>query len=230
VAIAGSWQKAMEDKQFCQLIFSRSRIAKKSVRKISVAREIVEKEARRDQRWLIYCEDRDQMDQLALVLRGLDLDLQVMPYHSKMDPAQLEETLSVFSAVGGVLVSIRCLDEGVDLPDASHALVLASSKNPRQFVQRRGRVLRKPREGADKLFATIYDILVVPRSTDDDQLDSLTHGEIGRAHEFCKSAQNSESKVELLKQLHEYGLDLEFCTRVMEDEPVSIPEEEGGQP
>ena len=54
-----------------------------------------------------------------------------------------EGTLSYFAENGGVIVSIKCLDEGVDIPSTTHALILASSKNPREFIQRRGRILRK---------------------------------------------------------------------------------------
>ena len=57
------------------------------------------------------------------------------------------------------LVAIRCLDEGVDIPKIKTAFILASSANPRQFIQRRGRVLR-PFPG--KTAAEIYDFLVVP--------------------------------------------------------------------
>lgn len=54
----------------------------------------------------------------------------IFEYHTAMvgDP---QRTLDLFEAQGGIIVSIRCLDEGVDIPAVSHALILASSKNPR---------------------------------------------------------------------------------------------------
>jgi superfamily II DNA or RNA helicase len=58
-----------------------------------------------------------------------------------------------------MLVAMKCLDEGVDVPSTRTAVLLASSGNPKQFIQRRGRVLRKA-EGKDK--AVIFDIIVVP--------------------------------------------------------------------
>lgn len=57
------------------------------------------------------------------------------------------------------LVAIRCLDEGVDIPETQRAFILASSTNPKQFIQRRGRVLRL-HEGKSK--AAIYDFVTVP--------------------------------------------------------------------
>jgi superfamily II DNA or RNA helicase len=58
-----------------------------------------------------------------------------------------------------VLVAMKCLDEGVDVPPARTVILLASSGNPREYIQRIGRVTRR---FADKDEATIYDIVVVP--------------------------------------------------------------------
>ena len=54
-----------------------------------------------------------------------------------------EAELKDYVENGGIMLSIRCLDEGVDIPKISHAVIIASSQNPRQFIQRRGRVLRR---------------------------------------------------------------------------------------
>ena len=62
-----------------------------------------------------------------------------------------------------MLVAIRCLDEGVNIPTVAKAFILASSANPRQFIQRRGRVLRRA-EG--KVKAEIYDFVVGPPEMD----------------------------------------------------------------
>src|SRR5690606_3896509 len=58
-----------------------------------------------------------------------------------------------------VLTSMKCLDEGVDVPRSELAIFCASTGNPRQFIQRRGRVLRLHK---DKIHATIHDLVVVP--------------------------------------------------------------------
>ena len=109
------------------------------------------------------------------------------------------------------VVAIRCLDEGVDIPDASHALILASSKNPRQFIQRRGRVLRLPETEGTKDYAHIHDVLVVPQPPVNPTLDALVLGEIARANEFCEHASNPECITELLEELDRAGIDLEAC-------------------
>jgi len=91
-----------------------------------------------------------------------------------------------------VLVAIRCLDEGVDVPATQTAFFLASSMNPRQFVQRRGRVLRLS-EGKEQ--AVIYDFLVVPESDVSDMNRdtglSLLRREMPRFAEFSSAAKNA---------------------------------------
>ena len=64
------------------------------------------------------------------------------------------------------LIAIRCLDEGVDIPETRRAFILASSTNPRQFIQRRGRILRR---APGKSMADIYDFIVEPST---EELDS----------------------------------------------------------
>mgnify|MGYP001470334530 CR=1 FL=1 len=59
-----------------------------------------------------------------------------------MEEETKKDTLKEFYNKGGILLSIKCLDEGVDIPAADHALILASSSNKREYIQRRGRVLR----------------------------------------------------------------------------------------
>lgn len=58
-----------------------------------------------------------------------------------------------------VLLAMKCLDEGVDIPRAERGIFTSSTGNPREFIQRRGRLLRKHK---DKMFSYIYDIVVIP--------------------------------------------------------------------
>ncbi len=90
-----------------------------------------------------------------------------------------------------VLVAIHCLDEGVDIPSTQTAYFLASTTNPKEFVQRRGRILRK---SADKTHADVFDFVVVPdvshaRLRRDDDL-GLLRREMPRFAEFAASAAN----------------------------------------
>lgn len=103
------------------------------------------------------------------------------------------------------LAAIRCLDEGVDIPDLKQAFILASSRNYRQSVQRRGRLLRRA-EG--KTMAFLYDFVVVhPSFHDQDRtslLDwekSLLISELKRCAEFADLSTNRESLLLAMAEL-----------------------------
>ncbi len=108
-----------------------------------------------------------------------------------------------------ILVAIRCLDEGVDIPQAKIGIILASTGNPRQYIQRRGRLLRQY-PGKDK--AQIYDLLVFPSLNNKMPSEFLEierkimSREIVRYEEFAKSALNM---LDCLKILHERNEKLE---------------------
>jgi superfamily II DNA or RNA helicase len=184
------------------LLIQRSRIAKKAKVKTGLATGVIKKEFREGQSWLVYCEDSGQLDEMLFKLR--DEGLMPLEYHSNMSGDRVE-ALNWFKKFGGVLVSIKCLDEGVDIPAVSHAFILASSQNPRQFIQRRGRVLRKS-DGKD--LAVIHDAIVVPvdRESESDQI-SLLKAELIRALEFAESALNKGAGADLRRIALEMGLE-----------------------
>lgn len=109
-------------------------------------------------------------------------------------------------AVDG-LVAIRCLDEGIDVPACRTAYLLASSRNPKQFIQRRGRILRK---SPGKTSAVIHDFVVrLPASPikSNPFERRLVAMELERVAEFAQLAQNSVDAVRaLLPLLKEYDL------------------------
>jgi superfamily II DNA or RNA helicase len=175
------------------LLIKRARIAKKAANKTSLVCDIVARNYEQGQRWLIYCEDTEQLDLVATALRNQGFD--PMEFHSTMDGAP-SDTLLWFKRFGGLLVSIRCLDEGVDIPETSHAIILASSKNPREFIQRRGRVLRT---APGKYLAVVHDALVVPSTLlPEGDILNLVKAELARAVEFSKSSINRSAQSELL--------------------------------
>lgn len=184
------------------LLIRRSRIAKKAGNKIALAVEILSAEFEEGARWLVYCEDLEQLSEVRSALSSAGLSS--TEYHSNM-LGDKSGTLDWFKTFGGILVSIRCLDEGVDIPAISHALVLASSQNPRQFIQRRGRVLRSI---SGKTLAVIHDAIVVPVSVEDEpeQL-ALLRSEFVRALEFAGDAFNGGADAELRAIAAEIGFD-----------------------
>lgn len=205
------------------MIMQRARIARKASTKISTAVETVRREYTDGDHWLVYCDDRDQMLEVAAGLR--DARVNTVMYYSDM-AGDKQATLRHFRHNGGVVVSIKCLDEGVDIPDCDHAMIVASSRNPREFIQRRGRVLRK---SADKQFAVIHDILVVPSSGVDDSTRQLVWGEIARAGEFARSALNTDARIELEKACLDLGINLNDLYTAL-DAGVEADEEEEHDP
>lgn len=99
------------------------------------------------------------------------------------------------------IVAIKCLDEGLDVPAAKIGVILASSGNPREFIQRRGRLLRKD---PTKKYAEIYDFFVTPPSgtiQSSDIYRSQVSKELRRITEFSQSAKNELQISKELKEL-----------------------------
>ena len=103
-----------------------------------------------------------------------------------------------------VLTSMKCLDEGVDVPRSELAIFCASTGNPRQFIQRRGRVLRLHK---DKIHATIHDLVVVPEVSDESTYEmekGLVKKELERVVDFANLAMNKTDTYETLKSILDY--------------------------
>ena len=101
------------------------------------------------------------------------------------------------------MAAIRCLDEGINIPSIKSALILSSNDDYREFVQRRGRILRKY---YNKSYANIYDVIVLPNH----DLQGWAKIEFRRFHEYARLAQNwADIEPELQSQLTEYDLSIE---------------------
>lgn len=190
------------------LLLRRARIVKEAEGKVPMALQIIEKVYQKGQKWIVYCDNQQQLNQ---VLRLLIKSYDAYEYHSEM-LGDRKETLNYFSQFGGILVSIKCLDEGIDIPSTTHALVLASSKNPREFIQRRGRILRK---SDGKHFAHLYDVIVVPNcsSKDYDKSTNIIASELARAIQFGEWAENPSCIAELKNIAIDYDLDIDTLSK-----------------
>lgn len=129
-------------------------------------------------------------------------------FTSRESREEREQLLSSFRlGIIDALVAIRCLDEGIDVPACRTAYLLASSRNPKQFIQRRGRILRKA-EG--KEFAVIHDFLVkfpTSRFAVDEFERQLVQAELKRVAEFARLALNAADAVRsLMPVLEQYDL------------------------
>jgi superfamily II DNA or RNA helicase len=181
-----------------RLSIERSRIIKSASGKISVLDRII-----RDHplnKGMIYCADIDQAD---IVCHRLSQQGMVVSRFTSQEDKQRPQILNEFSQGRlNVLVAVKCLDEGVNIPAAQEAIILASDTSERQFIQRRGRILRKAR-GKEK--ATLIDILVVP-PIGDEQVKLIT-SEVKRIKHFVKTASNRASTITKLgDELSHYGI------------------------
>jgi DNA phosphorothioation system restriction enzyme len=156
---------------------------------------------------LVYCGDGSVEDDLtgktkrhvdaATDLLREDIGLRVHQFTAQESQSEREELLERFETGElQALIAIRCLDEGVDVPATKTAFMLASSSNPRQFVQRRGRILRK-HEGKD--YALIHDFVVAPPDSVRPELletnqftteRNLVRKELERVNLFAEAARN----------------------------------------
>ena len=171
---------------FQNLLIKRAAIIKGASLKSDLARDVLQEKFVEGDRWLVYCQDQFQMGRVKDELTGAKYP--ILDYHQAME-GDASRTLEYFTREGGVMLAIKCLDEGVDIPEINRALILASSTNPREYIQRRGRVLRAR---DDKYSADIYDVLVL-----DANGMLLSSGEAERAMEFAEEAQNSATRIEL---------------------------------
>lgn len=206
----------LADNQLKLLLIKRASIVKLAEEKIKMARQIISEDYPSESRWIVYCQDENQLNQVAKALKADHPYTNILVYHSKMSDEERQLVLDLFEKEPGIIVSIRCLDEGVDIPSADGALILASSTNPREYVQRRGRVLRKAR---GKIGARIIDVIVLPESSDEEDVPlSIVKGELARAYEFASLSENKDVLHRLWKICVQYGV------RIGEDDKVGLEE------
>ncbi len=208
------------------LLMQRARLVGTAKNKLVELEKLVSKEPIAPHS-LFYCSDgrvrEDDQDTFAFTEEQLSEDLKqkdavsrllsskripISPFTSDENRSQRKQILQSFkNSEIRALVAIRCLDEGIDVPACSTAYLLASSRNPRQFIQRRGRILRKS-EGKEK--AKIYDFVVVlpPDGTNNNgRTEDFLRNELVRVGEFAKHSLNHLSSLAPLQPwLDKYNL------------------------
>lgn len=225
--IANILRKVPKDEDLPQaaerLLIERARIVAGARGKISALKEVITPYKEKNH-LLVYCgatkvqsafidddtvdsNDRRQIDEVTSVL-GNELKMKVTQFTAAEDSKQRELIKKQFSN-GEIqsLVAIKCLDEGMNIPGIETAFILASSTNPKEYVQRRGRVLRK---APGKRFAEIYDFITLPRPLDAYSYESaiqaelsLVKREVERMKDFQSLSENPSSVTELMHSLTE---------------------------
>ena len=203
------------------LAIKRSRIIAGASEKVERLIEIMQ-EYKDDDNMLIYCGAAQLTDeweaddigirQIDLVTRrlGNELNMKVAKYTSNENIIERERRKRMFLEKDiQALIAIKCLDEGVNIPSVKTAFILASSTNKKEYIQRRGRVLRL---APDKLYARIYDFVCLPRTLEEmpeitadeiEQEKRLIINELNRVLEFKRLALNPYDSNELIDELVE---------------------------
>lgn len=165
-------------------------------------------------------EDLRQIDVVTRLL-GNTLNMKVSQFTSKEDMHEREILKREFSDGDNLqaLIAIKCLDEGVNIPKIKLAFILASTTNPKEYIQRRGRVLRLSK-GKD--FAVIYDFITLPRPLDhvhgltEAQMNrdlSLVRNELCRAQEFARISMNIAECESIIDEIKEaYGIEESYIS------------------
>jgi len=180
-----------------RLAIQRSRIIKSATSKLAALNRILIDHP--PCRGMIYCADIAQATNVSRLLahRGF----RVARYSS--DDVDRKRLLSEFArGYLDALVAVKCLDEGVDIPAADLAVILASDASERQFIQRRGRVLRA---APKKAIAKVIDVVVVPPLGDSPV--ELIESEFRRVTQFARAARNRMSLItKIVRELAPYGI------------------------
>ncbi len=140
-----------------RLLIKRATLLNKAENKLQVLEQLLEDRNEPLHHALFYCAP-GQIDSVLPMLT--DLGLRIAKFTAEESTTERRELLEMFASGHlQALVAMKCLDEGVDVPSTQTAYILASSSNPREFIQRRGRILRK---APGKEHAEIHDLVAVP--------------------------------------------------------------------
>lgn len=196
-------KKASED-EISELNRKRSMVISKASQKKEVLLNIFQQKQRADvSHTLVYCAPGEVNE----MTKGLsDLGYRVHRFNSEVELKERTKILESF-AKGSIqiLVAIKCLDEGVDVPSTREAYFLSSTSNPREFIQRRGRILRTHE---DKTIAKIHDFIVLPRLATESMYKLIASKELPRFAEFSQYAINNYmARNDIKRFLTPYNLD-----------------------
>jgi superfamily II DNA or RNA helicase len=209
-------RKGIDDDQSIyleQLLFARANIIKNAQAKYEELEKILDILPPPIKWTLIYCSPQ-QIETVMKLLkdRGIfahrfTMEEGTTPSKNFKGLSEREYLLEEFSKGNyQVLVAMRCLDEGVDVPPARTAILLSSSGNPREYIQRIGRVLRSTQ---DKREATIYDIVVFPNLTilspEIRRMEKkIIEKELKRYEEISKNALNNAEALSIITEAVQY--------------------------
>lgn len=195
-----------DDEAIRRLAIARRRIIETAAAKPALLRRVLERRQPRTlTHALIYASAKnpEQFDAIGKLLTELDVRWAPVTQDTTGNARLLRETFDTFREGGyQVLLAKRVLDEGVDIPSIREAFVVASSTVQREWIQRRGRVLRMHE---NKPFALLHDFLALPPpgsvAPGDTGGRKIILSELDRAYSFAAHARNAGGAHSVLSDL-----------------------------
>lgn len=225
----GKMMNAGSDSDYLKhLLIARARLVASAVNKVDALESELQNHLE-ENNMLIYCgavkygeegydEDFEGKKQIQIVCDLLNNKLKIpaVKFTSEEKTEERKDIINAFKDnVISALVAIKCLDEGMNIPAIKTAFILASSTNPKEYIQRRGRVLRTY---PGKKYAEIYDFITLPFSIEDarnapyEQIKyakGLVRKELIRYIDFANLALNTSQCNDVLDDIKDaYNLDI----------------------
>lgn len=202
-------RRAALEKKYHKLLMDRAEIIKKTKDKLRTYSQIILTSPKKP--YIVFADDHDQVAKLKKVhkdiIRQINLqrsdDLEkddIMTFSGKLSYTERLKILEESKSNKTPLFAMYCLDEGVDVPEFQSAILVSSSTSKRQYVQRRGRILRT----SGQKVAHLYDIIVLPNPhsypVEPDDAETIIRKEKERVNELARDAINKWAATEKIDE------------------------------
>lgn len=202
------------------LLQKRARILQGAANKYNELRKVINN-YKESKNILVYCgsvdctdeDSRNQIENVCKIL-GNEFGMKIGKYTYEESVDEREKILKMFESQNllQALVAIKCLDEGIDIPCVETAIIVSSSSNPKEYIQRRGRVLRK---FPGKEYSTIIDFIVVPPKVSklldtENIVVGILKKELKRVRDFSEIALNMVDSQKFIEDvIDEFGVTIQ---------------------
>jgi len=172
-------------------------VIKMAIGKENAAIEILKHNYKKGQYWIVYVSPGEMMERIRERIKN---EVKTNPFqYSSKNKKERDYEMREFENSGGIMLGIKCLDQGVNIPKLTHGLILSSSTKDREFIQRRGRLLRGA-PGKDTAY--IWDLVTLPQMGYSDGINwSIIKNEINRIEEFSETSSNPNSSKGFIQKI-----------------------------
>ena len=195
-------KSAQNDIRFLRQANLRAQIIKTAYNKINAFEELVRKLEFNLNGGFVFCGNKKFLERIQDILKKHEM--RYRRFIAEEETGDRKEIIAKFKNKRlDAIAAIDCLDEGIDIPTAETAILLSSSSNSKQYIQRRGRVLRIPKENKDKV-AKIYDFVCIPPIDDKSTFlmeQSIIAKQLKRLKEFSDISLNKDDNKKMIGKI-----------------------------